>query len=237
MGLTDQCLPQKTHLSAFIPPQLQRELHMPHSVPDRELHFARQTLQRLQRGSAVTVFSYSRLQGDNPNLPCSLITDFPNFELLPTIAETGSQSALMSMEESYSVPRGSEEHFSGGTALLANQAKCPFKAFAEHRLRAKPSLNTTDGLDNKERGQIIHKIMELLWLVLGSQKELLNLNSRVLEQHIEKAIHTALTPLKQAHLDSFSNLIQEVEHTRLKRLVLSFLEWEKQRPSFYHCRH
>src|SRR4029079_3574934 len=67
MGLTDQCLPQNTRLSAFIPPQLQRELLMPHSLPARELQFAKQTLQRLQRGSDTTVFSYSKLQGDNPN--------------------------------------------------------------------------------------------------------------------------------------------------------------------------
>ena len=77
MGLTDHYLPQKVHLSAFIPPQLQRELLMPHSLPARELQFARQTLQRLQSSADSVVFSYAALQGDTPNLPCSLITQFP----------------------------------------------------------------------------------------------------------------------------------------------------------------
>lgn len=49
MGLTDQCLPNKVRLSAFVPSYLQRELSMPHSLPERELQFARQILQRLQK--------------------------------------------------------------------------------------------------------------------------------------------------------------------------------------------
>jgi ATP-dependent helicase/nuclease subunit B len=232
MGLTDQCLPQKTRLSAFIPPKMQRELHMPHSVPERELHFAKQTLQRLQRGSGSTVFSYSRLQGDSPNLPCALITDFPAFERFNVEQKAADLSALITMEEDYTVPLGAEERISGGTALLANQAKCPFKAFAEHRLRAKASLKTSDGLDSKEKGQLIHKVMEILWKTLGSQTELLHINASVLEQHIQNAILTALEPLKQLHPNSFTHLIQEVEYTRLKRLVLASLEWEKQRPPF-----
>ncbi|MCL9684674.1 PD-(D/E)XK nuclease family protein [Legionella maioricensis] len=232
MGLSDQCLPQKTRLSAFIPPQLQRELFMPHSVPARELQFAKQTLQRLQRGSAETVFSYSRLQGDTPNLPCALITDFPNFVPLPPIFEPAMQSFLMAREEIYNLPLRSEEHVSGGTALLANQAKCPFKAFAEHRLKAKPSAYTSDGLNNKEKGQIIHKVMELLWQTLQSQEELFNLSPKDLDLLIEKAIHAALSPVKQVQRDSFSNLIEEVEYSRLKRLVLASLEWEKKRPPF-----
>jgi len=232
MGLTDQCLPQKPRLSAFIPPQLQRNLLMPHSDSARELQFSKQTLERLRKGSAITVFSYPRLQGDNPNMPCSLITDFPDFTHLPLREKSIHSSALIAREETYNVPLGREESVSGGTALLANQAKCPFKAFAEHRLKAKPSQYTSDGLDNREKGQIIHKVMELLWKALGNQKELFNLNAKALDQLIEKAITTALAPVKQLHPHTFSNVFQEVEFIRLKRLVLASLEWEKQRPPF-----
>ncbi len=232
MGLTDQCLPQKTRLSAFIPAQLQRDLLMPHCLPERELQFAQQTLDRLQKGSLATVFSYSRLQGDNPNLPCSLINGLPQFEPFHIDSESIQPSFLIEMEETYQLPIKSDEQFSGGTALLANQAKCPFKAFADHRLRAKPSVLTADGLDNRERGTLIHKVMELLWHTLGSQKELLALNHNELDQRLDKAIQTALDPLSQLHPDSFPNLIKEVEFTRLKRIILSCLDWEKQRPPF-----
>jgi probable DNA repair protein len=232
MGLNDQCLPKKPRLSAFIPPKMQRDLLMPHSLPSRELLFAKQTLQRLERGSAETIFSYSKMQGDTPNLPCSLILNYPSYELISISAPPLTKTHLVSHDDFYTIPLLPNEEISGGTALLANQAKCPFKAFAEHRLKAKPALQTTEGLDAREKGIIIHKIMELLWRTLGSQKQLLSLNSQVLDQYIEQAIHSALFNAIQNHSDSFPELVQEVEFIRLKRLVLSFLEWEKQRPEF-----
>ncbi|WP_454781949.1 PD-(D/E)XK nuclease family protein [Legionella sp. WA2022007384] len=231
MGLTDQCLPQKVQLSAFIPPPLQRQLCMPHSLPARELQFAYQILQRLQRGANSIVFSYAQLQGDTPNLPCSLITHLPNFEPLPTHYESINLSELMTIEEGFNIPVLPEEKIHGGTAILSNQAKCPFKAFAEHRLRAKTFLQTRDGLDNKERGQIIHKVMELLWQKLESQYKLLHLADELLQQHIDEAIHAALALLKNQDCDSIDSL-RDVEYTRLKRLVQTCLEWEKQRTPF-----
>ena len=147
-------------------------------------------------------------------------------------SETLEPSPLITQEELYHVPLGSEELVSGGTALLANQAKCPFKAFAEHRLKAKPLQMTADGLDHKEKGQLIHKVMELLWTNLTSQERLLHCTESELDQLIEQTINTALVPVKQSHPDSFPNLIQEVEYIRLKRLVQASLEWEKTRPSF-----
>lgn len=231
MGLTDQCLPQKARLSAFIPPQLQRELSMPHSLPSRELHFAKQILQCLKNGSGNSVFSYSRLQEDNPNLPCSLIKEFPEFHLLPVI-EQKLPSSLTSLDEDFIIPFKSTERISGGTRLLANQAKCPFKAYAEHRLRGESTSRPTDGLDHTEKGILIHKVMELLWQTLGSQKKLLTMDSETLNEHIDNSINQSLSLLDQTQLKEIPELTREVEFTRLKRLIVSCLELEKQRPSF-----
>lgn len=232
MGLTDQCMPQKVQLSPFISPQLQRTLQMPHSLPERELQFAHQIVQRLQRSAHEVVFSYAQWQEDNSNLPCSLITQFPHFIPLQDSPSSTQSIDVRSLDEHFTVPLLPEESISGGTALLTNQAKCPFKAFAEHRLRAKVSLQTADGLDNKDRGQVIHKIMELLWRKLETQQKLFRLESHVLEQYIEEAVHGSLAPLQQDYPDSLPDPIQEVEATRLKRLVRTCMEWEKQRPPF-----
>ncbi|TAL61718.1 MAG: PD-(D/E)XK nuclease family protein [Legionella sp.] len=230
-GLTDQCLPQKTRLSAFIPRELQIKLHMPHSLPERELLFAQQTLERLRNGSPEVVFSFAKLIGETPNLPCALIKEFPPFTRLPGTTLSHAVS-LIPYEESYSLPLNTNEAIAGGTALLANQAKCPFKAFAEHRLRAKASLDSVDGLDHRERGQIIHRVMELLWQNLGNQEHLKQLSQAELDERIKQAIQTALLPIQQLHLESFPELVQRIELTRLHRLVQQCLEWEKQRPPF-----
>ncbi|WP_058535787.1 PD-(D/E)XK nuclease family protein [Legionella saoudiensis] len=231
-GLNDQCLPQKVSLSAFIPPQLQRDLQMPHSLPARELQFAKQTLYRLQQSANSVVFSYAELQGDTPNLPCSLIIEHPEFIRIDQAINPQQETQLIHIEENYLLPVQAEEQISGGTALLANQAKCPFRSFAEHRLRAKESSQTHDGLNAKTRGQIIHKVMELLWQTLQNQQALFTLDADRLEQHIDTAIQRALEPLSQQHPETFPELVRTVEYTRLKRLALSYLEWEKRRSPF-----
>jgi probable DNA repair protein len=231
MGLTDHCLPAKTRLSAFIPPHLQHDLYMPHSTATRELHFAKQTLQRLNKGSKSTVFSYPKLQGDRPNLPSALITHYPSFVASTIEAQDKYISPLSELNEDYLIPLQPNERLAGGTALLANQAKCPFKAFAEHRLAAKPMPEIVDGINNKERGTIIHKIMEVLWDHLKKQSTLLSLEQKELEALIEHAIEQAQAGT-DATLEEHHQQLHHIERTRLKRLTLASLEWEKQRPSF-----
>lgn len=231
-GLTDQCLPQKTNLSAFIPLDIQRDHHMPHAVSAREYLLAQQLLQRLQHGSQQSVFSYPRITGDIPNMPSPLITSLPAMELGEPPLITPTDTLLVRREEAYALPLLPSEVASGGTSLLANQAKCPFRAFAAHRLHAKPELKLSTGPDLSERGQILHRIMELLWQHLGSQKKLNETTRDVLNKLIETTILNALKPLIQSRHLSFSPLVQAVELARLQRLVMASLEWEKQRPAF-----
>jgi len=231
-GLTDQCLPQKSRLSAFIPLELQRSLAMPHALPERELQFAEQSLKRLQNGSQNSVFSYPRLTGDTPNLPSPLVDHLPPFIAQDNASTTHTLSKLLEHNENYQLPLMPTESISGGTTLLANQAKCPFRAFAMHRLYAIRAPSLSDGPDASERGQIMHKIMELLWRALESQQQLLSLSEVALNQQIDAIIRDAINPLIQENSPSFSSLIQDVEIARLKRLVSACLAWEKQRPPF-----
>lgn len=231
MGLTDQALPQKARLSAFIPIALQRDNLMPHASPARELQLAEKTLSRLANSSREIVFSFPRLSADKPNLASPLIVHLPQFSS-NFLAKTPRESLLVDWIEDYKIPLTPEERITGGTTILANQAKCPFRAFAAHRLQAKAGLEVSDGPDARERGQLIHKVMELLWLSLQSQKNLLSLSKEQLDQQIETAIYSALEPLISQRPHSFSTLIQEVELSRLKRLVHACLDWERQRPAF-----
>lgn len=231
-GLTDQCLPQKTNLSAFIPLDLQREHHMPHAVSAREFQLAQQLLQRLQFGSQRSVFSYPRITGDIPNMPSPLITALPIFEINEQPQLTPIVARLVRCEETYALPLLASEIASGGTSLLGNQAKCPFRAFAAHRLHAKAELKSSTGPDLSERGQMLHRVMELLWRHLGSQEQLNKTSREELSNLIETSILDALTPFIKNRLLSFSQLVQSVELSRLQRLVTASLEWEKQRPPF-----
>ncbi|KTD10469.1 PD-(D/E)XK nuclease family protein [Legionella hackeliae] len=230
-GLTDQCLPQSVKLSAFIPLSLQRDGLMPHADPARELYLAEKTISRLKNASSFSVFSYPRLVEDKPNMVSPLVSDLTDYQPI-RLDVVSLTSALETVVEEYSLPFIGPEKISGGTAILANQAKCPFRAFAAHRLHVRNGLETSDGPDAKERGQLIHKVLELLWATLKSQKNLLQLEENALNQYIESAINTALEPIIQQRKYSFSPIIQEVELERLKQLVQASLDWERQRPAF-----
>lgn len=231
MGLTDQCLPQKVKLSPFIPMSLQRDHHMPHALPEREYHLAKQLLERLQYGCAYSVFSYPRLTGDTPNLPSPLIRDYPAF--LPTPHDQPAPSLrVREYSEPYVWPLIESEGLSGGTSILAYQAQCPFRAFAAHRLHAKAGLKPSTGLNDAERGQVVHKVLEIIWKALGSQDELLKQSSDPLNALIHHAIDTALMPAIQNRSCSFPPLIQSVERDRLMALVHASFNWEKAREPF-----
>lgn len=230
-GLTDQALPQKARLSAFIPISLQRDNLMPHTSPARELQLAQKALARLSNSSPNTVFSYPCLSEDKPNMPSPLIAGLPAFPAYE-VNKSLIHSSLVNFVENYQIPFTADEKTTGGTAVLANQAKCPFRAFAAHRLQAQPALEVSDGPDARERGQLIHKVMELLWRALETQHNLLTLDAKVLDRQIEQAILQALEPLTHQRTHSFSPLIQDVELARLKRLVQACLDWERKRPPF-----
>lgn len=225
-GLTNTCLPQQVHLSAFIPIKIQREQGMPRAVPLRELQFAKQWLQRFQHGSKLCIFSYPRYIADTPQLPSPILQASAPWPAL-TIPTRSATTALISYQEEYRLPLKPNMPFSGGTALLANQAKCPFRAFATHRLHAKPAPEVLEGLDSSQRGQLMHKIMELLWLRLQTQANLLSLSSFQLDQLIQEIMHEALGSLVQ-----LSSLSKNLEEARLTKLVHASLEWEKQRLPF-----
>lgn len=233
-NMSNECLPQKTKLSAFIPARLQRELAMPHACPNRELSLASKMIARLKASATISIiFSYPCLTADKPNLPSPLIASLPPYK--PLAFEKTFIATLIALEpykEDYRHPLGKDEKIRGGTALLGNQAKCPFRAFATHRLHPQKAIAQSDGLNPIERGKIVHKIMEELWKELKNQQTLRSMPSAALESLIQSIIENALKPYQPIHQHSFPPLVQAVEKKRLSYLIKASFEWEKTRPPF-----
>lgn len=226
-GLTDQSLPQKTKFSPFLPIHLQKTLSMPHTDAHKEFKRAQQTLDRFGYATRSIVYSYPLTMVDQPQLPCTLIEHYPSFTAFPFF-KTEQNCALEQYAEHYNHPPKLGEKFSGGTALLANQAKCPFQAFALHRLKIKENPNYSDGLDPAERGQILHSSLEMLWSKLANQANLLRLTTEQLEDLILRSIDDTL----QLFGNRLPALAQELESYRLLRLIQACLLWEQQREPF-----
>ena len=232
--MTDNCLPQKTQFSAFIPISLQKRHHLPYTDPEREYTLAEQTLNRFQRATNSIIFSYPKHTDDQHNLPTPLLQAItPHALNQPTPNE--SAQGIYHQEtyiEDYHLPCTPENPPSGNTALLGNQAKCPFRAFSAHRLHLKRNQTLSEGLNAREKGIIIHQIMELFWDNVKDQDSLLTLSEEILSAIIDAAIATAIKPYQHLRRYSFSSVIQHIEKERLNQLIHACLIWEKNRPPF-----
>lgn len=229
-GLTDQCLPQSMRLSAFIPKPIQQQHDMPHASNERELRIATQLITRLHASCHNLIVSHPHLSGDQPNLPSPYITTYAPYTAREHSNETCP--ALLQSDENYQLPLAETEKVTGGSALLANQAQCPFKAFATHRLHARPIESTQEGLDARDRGQLIHNILEKLWRTLKNQDDLLQLSEDKLENLLKTLILEAFDQRLQTKNRTYPPLLKKIEIERLLRLLSACIEWEKVRPPF-----
>ncbi len=231
MNLTDKCLPGGTNFSAFIPIAMQKSLKMPHSSHERELKYAKQQLIRLQSSCKNIVFSYSSFIDDIPMLPSPLLLNIQEMPKSTSISAL-QQTKLISYMQNYVIPTHNIQDLHGGTSLLANQAKCPFMAFAKNRLFAVPASSVDDWPNNLERGQILHKILEEFWNQVNTQQKLATLKNDEIDYLInnisQKIISSNQPPIENA----LNTLIKQGEISRYNHLVKSALKWELSRSNF-----
>ncbi len=113
----------------------------------------------------------------------------------------------------------------GGASLFKDMAACPFRAFAKHRLGAKPLEDPDLGLSYRDRGTTVHKALEFIWRELGSHARLMELSSQVLEALIARGADAAVAKLGPG-------IGRDLEKRRLQRLLTEWLEIEKSRSAF-----
>jgi len=110
----------------------------------------------------------------------------------------------------------------GGTRVLADQAACPFRAFARWRLGADPLEEPAPGLDPRDRGKLLHALMREIWTRVRSHSNL----QRDLTTVIAQAAQTAVKEM------GLEGRYAELERERLARLAREWLEVEARRAPF-----
>ena len=110
----------------------------------------------------------------------------------------------------------------GGTRVLADQAACPFRAFARHRLRAEALDAPSAGPDAMERGTLLHALMAQLWKEVKTSEGLARDLSEVISRAAEKSV-------QQLGLEG---RFAELERRRLEKLAREWLDVEKERAAF-----
>jgi ATP-dependent helicase/nuclease subunit B len=239
MGLNDVAWPPPASPDPFIPIGLQREHAVPHSTPEFELHWAGQMTARLAAAAPEVVFSYPARDGTE-ELDCSpLIAPLPALDFAWPLGAAQSRWQDLMKSSASAEPAPPPEpiplrnvEVSGGSALFRDQAACPFKAFAVHRLGAEPLERVLGGLDAKRRGTLMHEVLERLWQELQSQARLLALDEDALRGLVRKTVDGVLEEKRSHSPATLTARYRAVEARRLEERTLAWLDVERQRRPF-----
>lgn len=105
----------------------------------------------------------------------------------------------------------------GGARLFEDQALCPFRAFALHRLRIRPLEEAGLGLDPRQHGTLLHRALEMFWAEIQTQDALIALGDQDLRVQVETVVDAAIVEL------SVPDNLKALEQKRLTNLVCEWL--------------
>ncbi|GIX30551.1 MAG: hypothetical protein KatS3mg124_1023 [Porticoccaceae bacterium] len=243
-NLEDRDWPAPTAPHPLLPAELQRRLGMPRADPIKELAIAGDLLAGFAAAAPEVVLSHARREGDLDLRPARLLMEFPPLDV--SCRETADRhpwwnpvAASRSLEvvANGKGPPLAGERLPAGTRFLEDQARCPFVAFARHRLAAEPPAVPRSGLPRTLRGVVMHRALDRLWGALGDHKALCALYPQELRQRIEQAVAEAFAELFRRNrpwprAGDFGATLLALERARLVRLLEQWLAQEAKRPPF-----
>jgi ATP-dependent helicase/nuclease subunit B len=208
---------------------------MPRSSAERELAFARRLTTAWQHAAPEVVFSHAGRDGDRDLLPSPLIRDLPLQAATPRAAAAPAwlvlrgAGALESVADGRLPPPVTPR---GGTALLSDQAACPFRAAARHRLRADTLDEPAFGPTVLDRGTVTHAALQRIWAALGDSDSLHRHDDAALGALVQEAVDAELRTLAREAPQRLPEPLRALEQERLCTLLLDWLALERQRPPF-----
>jgi len=141
--------------------------------------------------------------------------------------QISQQITLHAIDDSSGPELPSGTKVDGGARLFENQAQCPFRAFALHRLKIRPLEEVGLGLDPRQHGTVLHGALELFWQQVETQERLLSLD----DEARDGLLNDVVTQSMQTH--EVPSEFQTLEQTRLTGLLRDWLmQCEAPRESF-----
>ena len=241
LGASDLTWPARSTPNPLLPWPLQRELAMPGADPVHDTAHARRITERIAASAGAVVFSFAQHStGDNghqrPSPVVLTLSTKPNLlttEELAPAAPLPAPVALEPFPDDAPIPTPPDRVLVGGASVLAAQAACPFRAFAEKRLFASALEVPTLGLDAAQRGSIVHSVLEEFWAKVETQSALKLLTTGQRDSLLTRCINRALAEHSPNPALGWPRAYLDTERQRLLSLLILWLEFEAtQRPPF-----
>ena len=245
-GLSDEAWPLAARPAPFIPAAFQRAAGVPEASAAASLALDRLITEGWLKSAPEVIFSHARhASGSNADeqirAASALISDVPllaKFEARNEIDRVDYARAAQAIGVREPIPDRAFEPLPsptlihGGAGVFRDQAACPFRAFARHRLAAEPLETPHAGLDHAERGTLMHRALYLVWGEIGSHAILLTLDASAREKYVTAAVAKAIVDARADGVEGLTGRFAQIEHARLARTLGEWLAYEAKRTPF-----
>ncbi|MEW5973629.1 MAG: PD-(D/E)XK nuclease family protein [Pseudomonadota bacterium] len=238
LGMHHEQWPPDARPNPFLPMRLQARLGLPHASPKRELDYLRRISTRLLELAPEVIVSHPWQDGGRELEPSPLFEHLPEVEGLsdpsgpPMPEKWGDGVELETVADTQAPPLAEGEAAPGGARMLELQSACPFRAFAELRLAARPLEEPDLGPDARVRGVLLHALLERVWGELRDQAGLLALDDETLDARVREHAREAVAEEARRRRNLWPERLQRLEVERLTGLALEWLAIERERPPF-----
>ena len=238
LGLSDDAWPRAPRPNPFLPVELQRAAAMPQGSAAGMLEQARRLTGEWLSCASEVILSHPRRESDREFKPSPLIASVP--EGVPALPAYPSYRAAVHelrgsperIDDRQAPALGSPATVAGGTTVVRDQAACPFRAFARHRLGAASLDEPHAGLDALERGTLVHRVLAQVWSRLKTKAALEAIADSDLDALLARAAEEAIARIRRERPTVLSGRFAEIEKRRLARLAREWLAQEKRRGEF-----
>ena len=166
-GLSDEAWPLAARPNPFLPIALQKKAGIPEAAAETSLALDRRITEGWIGAAEEVVFSWPEKEQDRDLAASPLIAQYAEGKVelpaYPRFRDLLFAARRLEQVADGEGPPLAQANVRGGTRVLADQAACPFRAFARHRLGARALEEPAPGPDAMARGTPLHDLIAHLW--------------------------------------------------------------------------
>jgi probable DNA repair protein len=232
----DLSWPVATAANPLLPWLLQRKLGMAGTDVARDSEAARRMTERIAESAGTVIFSYAResVEGRQRASTAMAGLGLEEVEAAEMVRPPATRrvAELQELEDTARVQALPDHVIHGGARILELQAACGFRAFAEQRLWSTEVETVELGMDARESGTVVHRVLEYFWDEVKSQSALRAMTTMQRSELLEACIVRALARTAELSSTAWDNAYLDMQHARLHSLVGAWLELESRRSPF-----
>jgi probable DNA repair protein len=236
-GLDAAQWPAPPRPDVFIPLRLQVAAGMPAASAAGQTRVARASLAAWRSAADELICSWARLEGDAHRTVSPLLARLPQRRVyVPAAPAIALAEALRTpdiehLEDVDGVRVDISVPVAGGVKTLSLQSECGFHAYGEMRLAARELEAPAPGVDARERGMLLHKALELVWIKFESHFNLIG-TEQLWRPTIADSVAAAVAYVFRGQVPAELKPAVDREIHRIEALIEKLLEVERERASF-----